>query len=70
MNKSFKITQNYAVDITLFEHYGSYGFSLCSLDVGGCLNGDHSPRFFIFFAIFNFVLFEIELYNINHEVQQ
>lgn len=67
MNMTFKITHEYAIDLTLFEHYGSYEFSLCSLDVGGCIEGDHSPRLFIFFALLNFVIFEIEIYNVNHE---
>ena len=67
MNVSKKLTQNYAIDLTVFGKYGSDELSILTVNIGGAITGHHTPRFFVFFAIFNFVIFDIMVYNINHE---
>jgi hypothetical protein len=69
---SLRITEKFAIDITLLNKYREYKdgidfFELiCECDL---FKGDHNPSFNFFLAILNISLIEINIYNINHYVE-
>lgn len=64
-----KISKNYAIDFQFFEKFRSisdgidfFGFKL-GID---WYKSDHNPKFNIFFCLFNFLIFDFMIYNVNH----
>jgi hypothetical protein len=66
---SSKVSKNYAWEFILFRNYRSLsdGISLieftCNLD---WYDGDHCPKFDLSFRLFNWTIFEFNVYNVNH----
>lgn len=66
---SFKLSKNYALDLTLFNKIGSYkdwmGFFQmeCSSHY---YKADHNPCFNMHFMILSVNIFELDIYNVNH----
>ena len=65
----FEISKNYAVDIQLFKKIRLFsdGISINPLTIEWHrYKGDHNPRLDIMCLLFNYCVFEIEIYNVNH----
>jgi hypothetical protein len=66
---SLRITEKFAIDITLLNKYRSFEDGIdffqiiCESDF---YEGDHNPSFNFFFVILNIALIEINIYNVNH----
>lgn len=66
---SIKLTKKYALDWNFFWKIRSFedGIKFLNFDINLDLyKSDHKPSFNILLGIFNYVIFEIEIYNINH----
>ena len=64
-----KLTKNYALDWNFFWKIRNFkdGINFFNFDIDLDLyKFDHNPKFDICLAIFNYIIFEIEIYNINH----
>lgn len=66
MNLHGPIGKNYGWELALFNRYGSKGI-VFSFDAHFTTTGDHSPHVAAFLVICNFVIFEVNVYNIHHE---
>jgi len=66
---SARINKNYALDVSLLHKVRDFNdgvsFFECSINYDK-YEGDHNPRFNIFILCLNFIIFEIEIYNRNH----
>ena len=68
-----KFNKNYAIDIhflckqRLFKDGISFFELVSNLDL---YKGDHNPKFYIYLILFNFVIFDMEIYNVNHLKQE
>jgi hypothetical protein len=64
-----KLTENYAMEISLFQKVraSSDGIDFihleCSLDL---FDGDHKPSFRFALEVCNFDIFDFSIYNMNH----
>ena len=66
---SFRITDDYAIDIMLLHKYRSFsdGITFFKPEINLDLyEGDHSPKFEMNLAIMNVYVFQLEIYNVNH----
>ena len=66
---SFSITKSYAVDMQVFKkiRYFKDGLSIASIDINwDRYKADHNPKLYILCVLFNYCIFEIDIYNINH----
>ena len=65
----FKISKNYAIDISLFTKIRQFADGIDFFELAKSIDwykGDHKPSFRIGLIIFNIMIFELEAYNINH----
>jgi hypothetical protein len=64
-----KISKNYAIDFGFLYKIRSFkdGISIIELSSGlDFYKGDHNPKVHLRFILFNFSIFEINIYNVNH----
>jgi len=65
----FKISKNYAFDYMLFHKVRNFKDGVtffdfeCNLDL---FKGHHNPKFNLSLFLFNYTIFEFEIYNVNH----
>jgi len=65
----FKLSKNYAIDWNFFWPIRQFkeGITFFNFDINLDLyKGDHNPKFDITLLILNYIIFEIEIYNVNH----
>jgi hypothetical protein len=66
---SFKINKKYAFDIAAFYKVRDFhdGIDFFNSEINlDLFKGDHNPQFNIFLMLFNFMIFEIDIYNMFH----
>lgn len=66
---SFKLSKNYAVELGFLRKvsYFNEQVTFCYFDSGIYYSkGDHNPRFSTELILFNILIFEFSIYNINH----
>jgi hypothetical protein len=72
LGMSFRITEKFAIDITLFNKYRSFKDGIdffhlsCESDF---YEDDHNPKFRFWLALLNISIIEFDLYNINHSTE-
>jgi hypothetical protein len=64
-----KITNNYAIDFSMFHKYVDFSWSIdiISMTINLQLKGDHTPKFSLFFGIMNIAIIDFSFYNIHHK---
>lgn len=66
---SKKLSKNYALDISILRPIRSILDGLTGIEFEvNCdwFKADHCPKFNIILIICNFIIFEFEIYNVNH----
>lgn len=66
---SFKLSKNYAVELGLLRKvsYFKEQVTFCDFDCGVFYSkSDHNPKFVTELILFNILIFEFSIYNINH----
>jgi hypothetical protein len=65
------INEDYAVELTLLHHYRDFsdGLSVVEFDCNfDWYDGDHCPKFDLSLRLFNWTIFEFNIYNRHHFV--
>jgi len=65
-----KISKNYGIDLSLFNIVRDFsdGISFFEFEINlDLFDEDHKPSFDIFLIIFNCMIFQLWIYNINHK---
>lgn len=68
-----KLTKNYSLDWNFFWKVRSFedGIKFLTFDINLDLyESDHKPSFNIYLGILNYTIFEIEIYNVNHLLEE
>ncbi len=69
MTTSTIINEDYAIDLTLLHRYRDFadGLSVIEFDCNfDWYDGDHCPKADICLRLFNWTIFEFNVYNVNH----
>lgn len=69
MTRGWKLTENYAVDLTVLDRVREYRDGIDFIEVVSALHlyrGDHNPRWECRIGLWNWTLVGIEVYNVNH----
>jgi hypothetical protein len=64
-----KITKNFAWELGFFYLLRDFKDGIDFIDIGICLDlfkNDHKPSFRVGFVLFNIMVFEFNVYNVNH----
>ncbi len=70
---SKKISKNYAFEFSAFHKIRKFkdGVTVCNSSINLDLyNADHNPQLQIILVLINFKIFEINIYNVNHEEEK
>jgi len=65
-----KLSKNYAIELSLFNIVRDFsdGISFFEFEINlDLFDEDHKPSFDIFLIIFNCMIFQLWIYNINHK---
>lgn len=66
---SFSLSKNYAVEFSFFRKVSDFNdqVTICDFDCGIYYSkADHNPKFSTELILFNVLIFEFSIYNINH----
>lgn len=67
---SKKLTKNYAIELAFFNHIRSFFDGVTAFELAldsDFYKGDHNPKITFRLIVLNFLIFEINFYNVNHE---
>jgi hypothetical protein len=65
----FNISKNYAIELSGLHFIRKFSDGITFIEFNTNLDlfeGDHNPHFRILLLVFNFKIFEFEIYNVNH----